>query len=107
MYVRLSQIAMSRRATLLIVASVTLSQTRFHLEYLHLQILSVVTSRQLQRIFEKRTNFDLRRLLEGTCGHVLAVTCTPKLTSASPSAGFQGRKDSCERSLLNLRATWP
>ncbi|KAH7106907.1 DUF254-domain-containing protein [Auriculariales sp. MPI-PUGE-AT-0066] len=42
------------------------SVTRFHLEYLHLQILSVMTSRQLQKIFEKRTNFDLRRLLEGT-----------------------------------------
>ena len=36
-----------------------------HLEYLHLQILSVLTATQLRRIFERRTNFDLRRLLEG------------------------------------------
>ncbi|KIO25653.1 hypothetical protein M407DRAFT_75427 [Tulasnella calospora MUT 4182] len=42
------------------------SVTRLHLEYLHLQILSVVTGSQLSRIFEKRTNFDLRRLLDGT-----------------------------------------
>ncbi|KAG9034429.1 Vacuolar fusion protein mon1 [Tulasnella sp. JGI-2019a] len=39
---------------------------RLHLEYLHLQILSVVTGSQLSKIFEKRTNFDLRRLLDGT-----------------------------------------
>jgi hypothetical protein len=42
-----------------------LSKTRSHLEYLHLQILSVVTAGQLRRIFERRTNFDLRRLLNG------------------------------------------
>ncbi|KAF9071187.1 trafficking protein Mon1-domain-containing protein [Rhodocollybia butyracea] len=41
------------------------SVTRSHLEYLHLQILSVVTSAQLKRIFERRGNFDLRRLLGG------------------------------------------
>ncbi|EGO23921.1 hypothetical protein SERLADRAFT_470414 [Serpula lacrymans var. lacrymans S7.9] len=41
------------------------SVTRSHLEYLHLQILSVVTAAQLRRIFERRTNFDLRRLLNG------------------------------------------
>ncbi|KAF8349271.1 trafficking protein Mon1-domain-containing protein [Amanita rubescens] len=41
------------------------SVTRSHLEYLHLQILSVVTAGQLRRIFERRTNFDLRRLLNG------------------------------------------
>jgi len=40
-------------------------KTRSHLEYLHLQILSVVTAAQLRRIFERRTNFDLRRLLNG------------------------------------------
>jgi len=32
---------------------------------LHLQILSIVTASQLKRIFERRTNFDLRRLLSG------------------------------------------
>lgn len=41
------------------------SVTRAHLEYLHLQILSIVTATQLRRIFERRTNFDLRRLLNG------------------------------------------
>ncbi|KAF9049532.1 DUF254-domain-containing protein [Hymenopellis radicata] len=42
------------------------SVTRSHLEFLHLQILSIVTASQLHRIFERRTNFDLRRLLDGT-----------------------------------------
>ncbi|KAG2155928.1 vacuolar fusion protein MON1 [Suillus bovinus] len=42
------------------------SVTRSHLEYLHLQILSIVTASQLRRIFERRTNFDLRRLLDGS-----------------------------------------
>jgi vacuolar fusion protein MON1 len=41
------------------------SKTRSHLEYLHLQILSIVSAAQLRRIFERRTNFDLRRLLNG------------------------------------------
>ncbi|KAG6878090.1 hypothetical protein C0993_012417 [Termitomyces sp. T159_Od127] len=41
------------------------SVTRSHLEYLHLQILSIVTAAQLRRIFERRTNFDLGRLLNG------------------------------------------
>ncbi|KAI0670861.1 trafficking protein Mon1-domain-containing protein [Trametes maxima] len=41
------------------------SVTRFHLEYLHLQILSVVSAEQLRRMFEQRRNFDLRRLLGG------------------------------------------
>ncbi|EJC99059.1 DUF254-domain-containing protein, partial [Fomitiporia mediterranea MF3/22] len=41
------------------------SVTRSHLEYLHLQILSVVSGAQLKKIFERRMNFDLRRLLSG------------------------------------------
>ena len=41
-------------------------KTRSHLEYLHLQVLSVVTVAQLRRIFERRTNFDLGRLLRGS-----------------------------------------
>ncbi|KAJ4001050.1 trafficking protein Mon1-domain-containing protein [Lentinula boryana] len=41
------------------------SVSRSQLEYLHLQIISVVTSAQLKRIFERRGNFDLRRLLGG------------------------------------------
>jgi FUZ/MON1/HPS1 family protein len=43
------------------------SKTRSHLEYLYLQVLSIVTVSQLRRIFERRTNFDLGRLLGG--GH--------------------------------------
>lgn len=39
-----------------------------HLDYLYLQILSTVSLSQLQSIFSKRSNFDLRRLLEGTDG---------------------------------------
>ncbi|KAI9263955.1 vacuolar fusion protein MON1 [Helicostylum pulchrum] len=42
------------------------SQLRDQLLYLHNQILSVLTSVQLTRIFEQRVNFDLRRLLGGT-----------------------------------------
>ncbi|OBZ91522.1 Vacuolar fusion protein MON1 A [Choanephora cucurbitarum] len=42
------------------------SQIRDQLLYLHNQILSVLTSVQLTRIFEQRVNFDLRRLLGGT-----------------------------------------
>jgi len=41
-------------------------QLRVHLEYLHLQVLSIITGGQLKRIFTRRGNFDLRRLLEGT-----------------------------------------
>lgn len=37
-----------------------------HLEYIHLQILSIVSSNQLSRVFQRRSNFDLGRLLEGT-----------------------------------------
>lgn len=40
-------------------------QLRDQLLYLHNQILSVLTSVQLTRIFEQRVNFDLRRLLGG------------------------------------------
>ncbi|KAL1409082.1 Vacuolar fusion protein mon1 [Vanrija albida] len=39
---------------------------RMHLEYINLQILSVVTQSQLQRAFQRRSNFDLSRLLEGS-----------------------------------------
>ncbi|PCH40110.1 hypothetical protein WOLCODRAFT_23849 [Wolfiporia cocos MD-104 SS10] len=46
-------------------ASRSLCKTRFHLEYLHLQILSVISAEQLRRMFERRMNFDLRRLLSG------------------------------------------
>ncbi|TXT10597.1 hypothetical protein VHUM_02102 [Vanrija humicola] len=39
---------------------------RMHLEYINLQILSIVTQSQLQRAFARRSNFDLSRLLEGS-----------------------------------------
>ncbi|EPQ54568.1 DUF254-domain-containing protein [Gloeophyllum trabeum ATCC 11539] len=39
--------------------------TRNHLEYLHLQILSVVTASHLRKMFERRRNSDLGRLLGG------------------------------------------
>ncbi|KAH9179232.1 DUF254-domain-containing protein [Lactarius sanguifluus] len=40
------------------------SVTRSHLEYLHLQILSVVTVTQLRRIFERRSEILIHSLLE-------------------------------------------
>ncbi|ORY89278.1 vacuolar fusion protein MON1, partial [Leucosporidium creatinivorum] len=42
------------------------SVLRAHLDYLYLQVLSIVTLPQLTSIFSKRSNFDLRRLMEGT-----------------------------------------
>ncbi|KAL1922880.1 uncharacterized protein VTP21DRAFT_9256 [Calcarisporiella thermophila] len=39
---------------------------RDQLSYIYNQILSVLTSTQLMKIFEQRINFDLRRLLGGT-----------------------------------------
>ena len=40
-------------------------KTRQQLEYIHLQILSVLTGDHIRRIFEKRSNFDLRRHVSG------------------------------------------
>ncbi|GAA5939966.1 hypothetical protein JCM1841_000904 [Sporobolomyces salmonicolor] len=42
------------------------SVLRAHLDYLYFQVLSVVTLAQLQSIFSRRSNFDLRRMMEGT-----------------------------------------
>ncbi|KAK9760746.1 Vacuolar fusion protein mon1, variant 2 [Basidiobolus ranarum] len=42
------------------------SHIRAQLTYLYNQVLSIITSTQLTRIFEQRVNFDLRRLLSGT-----------------------------------------
>ncbi|CAE6455105.1 unnamed protein product [Rhizoctonia solani] len=50
------------------------SVARLHLDYLHLQILTALTGTQLQRIFERRGNFDLRRLLDGTDPLIHALT---------------------------------
>ena len=39
---------------------------REQLLWLHYQIISIITTSQLQRIFEHHHNFDLRRFLGGT-----------------------------------------
>lgn len=44
------------------------STLRQHLEYLYLQVISLVSASQLSRLFSRMPNFDLRRLLEGTEG---------------------------------------
>ncbi|SPO23640.1 related to MON1 - required for fusion of cvt-vesicles and autophagosomes with the vacuole [Ustilago trichophora] len=44
------------------------STLRQHLEYLYLQVISLVSASQLSRLFGRMPNFDLRRLLEGTEG---------------------------------------
>nr|CAG4646153.1 EOG090X03TW [Macrothrix elegans] len=41
-------------------------QLQLQLEYLYNQIVSVLTKNQLERIFEQRRNYDLRRLLAGS-----------------------------------------
>ncbi|ODM96727.1 Vacuolar fusion protein MON1 A [Orchesella cincta] len=46
--------------------SESISQIETHLMYFHNQIISILTSKQLQTIFEKRKNYDLRRLLSGS-----------------------------------------
>ncbi|EGG01936.1 uncharacterized protein MELLADRAFT_38883 [Melampsora larici-populina 98AG31] len=42
------------------------STLRLHLEYLHLLIQSILSLRQLHQMFERRSNYDLRRTLSGT-----------------------------------------
>ena len=42
------------------------SQLTVQLLYIHSQIISVLTASQLNRIFEQRRNYDLRRLLTGS-----------------------------------------
>ncbi|KAK4056699.1 Vacuolar fusion protein mon1 [Microbotryomycetes sp. JL221] len=49
---------------------------RTHLDYLYLQVLSVITHSQLTSIFSKRSNFDLRRLMEGTESFFTTLTAT-------------------------------
>lgn len=50
---------------------------RMQLEYINLQILSVVSAAQLARAFQRRANFDLSRLLVGSEKflHKLVETC--------------------------------
>lgn len=42
------------------------SQLTVQLLYIHSQIISVLTAQQLNRIFEQRRNYDLRRMLAGS-----------------------------------------
>ena len=45
-----------------------------HLEHLHLQVLSIVTEVQLKKVFQRQSNFDLRRLLEGQSDRLLSLS---------------------------------
>nr|CAG4638358.1 EOG090X03TW [Cyclestheria hislopi] len=44
----------------------SVEQLRTHLRYMYNQIVSVITAVQLERIFEQRQNYDLRRLIAGS-----------------------------------------
>jgi len=72
---------------------------RSHLEYLHLQILSVVTAAQLRRIFERRTNFDLRRLLDGSEPFLVSLLHRMELDLAMATSSLH-----CLQLESNLRA---
>lgn len=64
------RLAFLLRGPLILVAAsslpLSLQQLQSQLHYVHAQILSVVTGSQLNRVFEQRGNFDLRRLLAGS-----------------------------------------
>ncbi|GAB6022678.1 hypothetical protein CHUAL_006771 [Chamberlinius hualienensis] len=47
-------------------SSESIQQLHLHLTYAYYQIISVLTLTQLQKIFEQRQNYDLRRLLSGS-----------------------------------------
>ena len=63
------------------------SQVRIYLDHLHLLLLSVLSSTQLERILTKHTNFDLRRLLTGTTtllhGHLARLPTSPGILTSS------------------------
>ncbi|KAH8921928.1 DUF254-domain-containing protein [Atractiella rhizophila] len=72
-YVKADQnfrIAFMRKSPLYLVAASDWGEPesvlRSHMELIHFQILSVVSSLQLTRLFSKQANFDLRRMLSGT-----------------------------------------
>ncbi|KAH8825219.1 trafficking protein Mon1-domain-containing protein [Flagelloscypha sp. PMI_526] len=65
------------------------SVARAHLEYLHLQILSIVTGEQLRRIFEKRSNFDLRRMLAGSEIFLTSILQRLEFSLAMSTASLQ------------------
>ncbi len=95
-----------RRTPLILVACAatddSIPQLRQQLNFVYHQILSTLTRTQLQRIFENKRNFDLRRLLSGTektlsalldigstdPSHLLcAVKCLPLLSSTRETLG--------------------
>lgn len=62
-------------------------QVRIYLDHLHLLLLSVLSSTQLERILTKHTNFDLRRLLTGTTtllhSHLARLPTSPGIITSS------------------------
>ena len=62
-------------------------QVRIYLDHLHLLLLSVLSSTQLERILTKHTNFDLRRLLTGTTtllhSHLARLPTSPGILTSS------------------------
>ncbi|CAG8553382.1 9388_t:CDS:10, partial [Ambispora gerdemannii] len=74
------------------------SQLRDQLNYMYNQILSVLTSVQLTKIFEQRINFDLRRLLGGT-----EIFLDNLATGMSDDPGFMLGSIQCVRMSKELR----
>ncbi|GBC12771.1 vacuolar fusion protein MON1 homolog A-like [Rhizophagus irregularis DAOM 181602=DAOM 197198] len=74
------------------------TQLRDQLNYLYNQILSVLTSTQLTRIFEQRINYDLRLLLGGTEPFLDNLA-----TSMSDEPGFMLGSIQCVRMNKELR----
>jgi len=58
------------------------SQLTIQLNYIYSQILSVITLAQLNRIFDQRRNYDLRRML---CGSERLMTSLSKSMDTDPS----------------------
>ncbi|PWZ03785.1 DUF254-domain-containing protein [Testicularia cyperi] len=80
------------------------STLRQQLEYLHLQVISLVSGSQLTRLFARMPNFDLRRLLEGTEGifdHLVSQL------NANPDERFQSLQSSdSDASAAASRTDW-
>ncbi|RIB26041.1 trafficking protein Mon1-domain-containing protein [Gigaspora rosea] len=73
-------------------------QLRDQLSYLYNQIVSVLTTTQLTKIFEQRVNFDLRRLLGGTEPFLDNLAST-----MSDEPGFMFSSIQCVRMSKDLR----
>ncbi|KAI9293964.1 DUF254-domain-containing protein [Neoconidiobolus thromboides FSU 785] len=79
-------IFMQREPLYFVLVSRTNESEEILRDYLHLyyqQIISTLTYSQIQRVFEKSTNFDLRRLLNGT--ESFLDTLIKRSVSLSPS----------------------